>query len=205
MAAFVAALLAGDRGSAGALALEYMAMTRSRLAVVADLLHPAQYRVGELWYQGRVEVADEHRATAIVGEVAAELPPTPVDRPVRPGAQCLLAGLPGEEHVLGLSLLALALADEGWTVEQLPTGTSHAELVRAAAILRPDVVGLSSAYLRDLREITDTVAELRALGMPVVVGGPTFNRAPELWRLTGADAHGSDARVSTVLMRRLLR
>ena len=149
-------------------------------------------------------MAEEHRATAIVTGVAAALPPTPVARPVRAGARCILAGLVGERHVVGLQLLALALEDDGWLVQQLPPPTPRAELVRAVKEWRPDVVGLSAAYASP-REITATIAAVRALGIPVMVGGPLFNRAPGLWRPVGASAHGSDARVSTVLLRKFLR
>ncbi len=62
--AFTAALVAGDAATAGEIAGGYIAVTGSRLAVISDLLHPAQYQIGELWYQGRMGVAEEHRASA---------------------------------------------------------------------------------------------------------------------------------------------
>lgn len=205
VAPFTAALAAGDGATACDMAAAYLSATGSRVAVVSDLLHPAQYQIGELWYQGRLGVAEEHRATAIVSRVALALPPTPVDHPVRPGARCILAGIAGERHMVGLQLLALALEDEGWLVDQLQPPTPRPELLRAVTSWRPDVVGLSAAYLPITRQITTAVAELKRLQVPVLVGGPLFNRAPGLWRTVGADAHGSDARVATVLMRKFLR
>jgi methanogenic corrinoid protein MtbC1 len=199
------ALVAGDGATAADIAAAYLAATGSRLAVISDLFHPAQYQVGELWYEGRLGVAEEHRATAIVTRVAASLPATPVARPVRRGARCILCGLTRERHVIGLQLLALALEDEGWIVNQLPPPTPGAELVRVVKEWRPDVVGLSAAHLPTTKELTATVGAVKALGVPVMVGGPLFNRAPGLWRTVGADAQGSDARVSTVLMRKYLR
>ena len=201
----MAALTAGDATAAGHIATGHLAATRSRLAVISDLFHPAQYQIGELWYLGRLGVAEEHRATAIVTRLALSLPPTPVDHPVRRGARCILAGLGGEQHVVGLQLLALVLRDEGWRVDELPPPTTRPELLRAVIALRPDVVGLSAAHLPSIRDISATIAEVRRLHLPVVVGGPAFNRTPGLWRTVGADAHGSDARVSTVLLRKLLR
>ncbi|MDQ6847121.1 MAG: cobalamin-dependent protein [Candidatus Dormibacteraeota bacterium] len=205
VAAFTAALVAGDAGMAGGIADAFWGSTRSRLAVISDLIHPAQYQIGELWYQGRLGVAEEHRATAIVTALGGRLAPTPVDRPVRSGACCILSGLTRERHVVGMQLLALGLEDEGWTVRQLVPPTPRAELLRAVSEWRPDVVGLSAAYLPADREIATAIHAVKALGVPVLVGGAFFNRAPDLWRAVGADAHGSDARVATVLMRKLLR
>ena len=203
--AFTAALVAGDSGTAGEIADAFLGATGSRLAVISDLFHPAQYQVGELWYQGRVGVAEEHRATAIVSRVATGLTATPVARPVRPGATCILSGLTGERHVIGIQFLALALEDEGWSVQQLPPPMPRSELLRAVMEWRPDVVGLSAAYAPTTRQISTAVAAVHALGVPVMVCGPLFNRAPGLWRAVGADAHGTDARVSPVLMRKCLR
>lgn len=205
MTAFTAALVDGDTTAATEIAGSYLAATQSRLAVVSDLLHPAQYEIGELWYRGRLGVAEEHRATAIVSRVAAGLPATPVARPVRAGARCLLSAVTSEKHVIGLQLLAMTLDDEGWIVDQLQPPVPRVELVRAVTAWHPDVVGLSAAYTTNVAQITAAVAELKRLGVRVMVGGPLFNRAPGLWRAVGADAHGSDARVSTVLMRRVLR
>jgi len=201
---FTAALVAGDGRTATEVAQRHLAATGSRLTLISDLFHPAQYQIGELWYQGRLGVAEEHRATAIVTAIAGSLPPTPVAQPVRPGARCILAGLPRERHVVGLQLLGLALEDEGWAVNQLPPPTPQAELLRAVGEWRPDVVGLSAAFLPTATQIAAAIGAVRKLGVPVLVGGPLFNRAPDLWRAVGADAHGSDARVATVLMRRLL-
>lgn len=204
VASFTTALVAGDATTADDIAASYLEVTRSRLAVVCDLFHPAQYEVGELWYRGLLGVAEEHRATAIVSALAMALPPTPVDRPVKPGARCVLSGIAGEQHVVGLQLLALALEDEGWLVDQLRPPIPRQELLRAVSEWRPDVVGLSAAYLPTARQITTAIAAVKRLAVPVIVGGPLFNRAPGLWRTVGADAHGSDARVATVLMRKFL-
>lgn len=202
---FTAALVAGDAAGAREIADAHLEATHSRLAVVSDLLHPAQYEIGELWYQGRLGVAEEHRATAIVSRVAANLTPTPVDRPVRSGARCLLSAISTEKHVVGLQLLAMTLEDEGWLVDVLQPPVPRAEMIRAVSSWRPDVVGLSAAYTSSLVHIESAIADLKKLRVPVMVGGPLFNRAPGLWRVAGADAHGSDARVTAVLMRRALR
>lgn len=205
VASLTSALVAGDASTAAEITTGYLAATASRLAVISDLIHPAQYQIGELWYEGRVGVAEEHRATAIVTGLVGRLASTPTDRPVRRGACCILSALGRERHVVGLQLLAIALEDEGWIVQQLVPPTPRPELLRAVAEWRPDVVGLSAAYLPGTRELSAAIASIKALNVPVLVGGPFFNRAPDLWRAVGADAHGSDARVATVLMRRLLR
>ena len=78
------ALLTGDVGEAADLAERFLARTRSRAAVFADLLQPAQYRVGDQWYRGRIGIEDEHRAAVLLERLVTMLPPTPVRSGVDP-------------------------------------------------------------------------------------------------------------------------
>ena len=201
---FLEALLANDKVSALRISTEALALLGRRVAVFSDLLQPAQVQVGELWYAGRIGVADEHRATAIVEAVVSSMPPTPSTTPVRRGSRCLLAALGEEQHVLGLRVLKLALEDEGWTTDWLGARVQLADLLEVVQARPPQVVALSAAYLPDAQSITLAIHSLKRTGASVLVGGPAFNRIPDLWNRIGADGHGSDARVSLVLARRLL-
>ena len=201
---FLDALIANDKARALQLSAETLALLGRRVAVFSDLLQPAQYQVGELWYAGRIGVADEHRATAIVEAVVRSMPPTPSSAPVPRGSRCLLAALGDEQHVLGLRVLRLALEDEGWTTEWLGGRVPLARVLEVVAVRLPHVVAVSAAYLPTERPLQLAIESLKLAGARVLVGGPAFNRVPDLWTRIGADGHGSDARVSVVLARRLL-
>jgi methanogenic corrinoid protein MtbC1 len=203
--ALVDVLLAGDREQAMASAKAAQERLQSRVAVFVDLLQPAQYEIGELWYRGEIQVADEHRATAVVQWVTERLPPSPVDAPVAPGARCLMAALGDEQHVLGMRQLQLAFEDDGWRVEMMPASTDLAKLVNRVREIDPSLVCISAGYLPSTTNLQRAVTAIRELRIPVLVGGPAFNRSPGLWRKVGADQHGSDARVGLALARRLLR
>lgn len=201
----VDALLRGDRAAVRESTSRLSAMGSSRAAVVADLLQPALHEIGDLWYRGRVGVAEEHRATAIVESVLEDLGPTPSADPVPPGSRCLLASVGVEQHRLGLRALALALEDDGWSVDHMSSCLPVPELLRYVREHRPQVVGLSAGYLPSLRHLQLAIRGLTAERLPVLVGGAAFSRVPTLWRRLGADASAADARIASVLMRRLLR
>ena len=198
------ALLAGDKARAIVLSADALGLLGSRVAVFSDLLQPAQYEIGELWYEGRIGVADEHRATSIVEAVVNSLPPTRSADPVPRGSRCLLAALGEEQHVLGMKVFKLALDDEGWTTQWLGGRVPLDEVLDAVRARPPQVVALSAAYLPDVQPLKLAIARLKAMGARVLVGGAAFNRIPDLWARLGADGHGSDARVSVVLARRML-
>ena len=68
---------------------------------------------------------------------------------------------------------------------------------------RPIFVGLSAAYLPRPDALERTIKELKEQRVPVLVGGPAFNRNLSLWTKLGADGHGSDVRVAVALARRI--
>jgi MerR family transcriptional regulator, light-induced transcriptional regulator len=201
---FLETLLAGDRAGALALSADALALVGSRVALVSDLIQPAQYQIGELWYEGRIGVAEEHRATAIVQAVVNSLPPTPSSDPVPQGSRCLMATAGEEQHVLGLKVLALAFEDEGWNVKSAGAGASLDEVLEAVRSWHPQVVALSASYLPSAKPVKQAIERIKATGPKVMVGGAAFNRVPGLWSRLGADGHGSDARIALVLARRML-
>lgn len=199
------ALLHGDLGEAGALAEQFLARVGSRTAVFADLIQPAQYEVGDLWYRGQISIGDEHRAACVLERLVAMLPPTPSRSRVTGTSRCLLTVMPGERHTIGLSMFALALEDEGWEVELLDQDYEPEDIAGLVERTRPRLVGVSAGYLPLPHRAAQVIAPIRALSVPVLVGGAAFNRMGDLWRRVGASAHGADPRIGAVLARRLAR
>ena len=201
--AFLNALLTNDRAGGLAIAERELAARGSRSAVFAELLHPAQYEIGELWYQGKIGIADEHRATAIVEAIVDQLP---AQSATAPSARltCLLAAIGAEQHVIGLQMLSSALRDNGWSVRILPWPSSSERLLAAVDRLRPRLVGISAGYLSDSSALTGAILMVKSRGVPVIVGGAAFNRTPGLAERVGADAHAPDVQVALVLARKLI-
>ncbi|TMC07078.1 MAG: cobalamin B12-binding domain-containing protein [Chloroflexi bacterium] len=199
----IAALLDGDGPAAYELAERVLLETRSRTAVFADLLHPAQAEIGNLWYAGRVSYADEVRAAVHVRRIVERLAPTPAPRPVRRGSRCVLAVPHGDPHDVGLMMLSRALEDHGWSTELVGPARGLADLPEIVLSRRPRLFGLSAALLPPLAQVEQAIAAIRQARVPVLVGGVAFNRRPDLWRRLGADGLGTDVRVGVVLAGRL--
>ena len=202
---FLDALLAGDQSGAQEAAAAALGMVGTRVALFCDLIQPAQYEIGELWYAGRIGVADEHRATAIVEKVVRSLPATPSQSPIPPGNRCVLAALGAEKHVLGMRLFELALQDDGWTTRSLGGQVELDAVIHEVRTRPARLVALTAAFLPAARPLQSAITAIKTTGAKVLVGGPAFNRIPDLWVRVGADGHGGDARVGIVLARRIAR
>ena len=205
MRSFIDAVRQNDYAQALALAEEVRTRAGSRVAVFVDLLQPALYEIGELWYRGEIQVDDEHRATAVVQRITEALEPTPASNPVGRAERCLMAAMGEEQHLLGLRQLQLAFEDDGWPVTVMGPRVQAAALAERVRATDPSLVCVSAGYLPTSTPVKKAIEAVRELRIPVLVGGPAFNRSPTLWREVGADHHGADARVALVLARRLLR
>jgi methanogenic corrinoid protein MtbC1 len=199
----LASLLRGDDRAAFELAERVLGETRSRTATFADLLHPAQVEMSNLWYAGRVTYADEVRVAAAVRRIVGRLSPTPHDRPVSRAPLCILAVPYGDPHDLGLQMFMLAMQDHGWTAEVVCPVHHLGEMADLVESRRPQLFGLSAGVMPPLGEVERLISAVRRLRVPALVGGVAFNRRPHLWRRLGAQGLGTDARVGVVLAERL--
>ena len=137
-------------------------------ALVAPLLR----RMGEEWEAGRLTVAQEHLATAIVQRVLEGIIHFLV--PPHGAPNLLLATLAGDQHKLGALLAATAAAAEGWRVTYLGPGLPAGEIATAAVAAGARVVGVSIVRLvepeRALTELRTVRTRLPA-SVPLLAGG----------------------------------
>lgn len=115
---------------------------------VTEIAHPFTVEVGAMWQAGKLEVRHEHLASEALSTVLRLLISTSEDGLGRPVV--LLATLPGEQHGLGLEMIALYLASQRATPRLLGVSTPRDQIVKAARALSVDVVGLTITPSSDL-------------------------------------------------------
>lgn len=163
--------------------------------VLLDVIGAVQRRVGAEWAAARINVAQEHAATAINERVIAALA-TRNPRPEVRRGRITVSCVDGEWHALPARLLAETLTLRGFAVDylgaQVPTPHLIAHLHRTA----PDAVALSSSLPTRLPTAHATITACQAAGVPVIVGGAAFGPDGRYARLLGAQAWAPDARAA---------
>lgn len=165
----LAAMLAADTGTA--LAVADRARARGHRFLYEEVVQPALVRVGQLWQEGRISIADEHIATSVVQSVlAAGYPSFPW---VTDGPRGIISCVAGERHELGARIAADLLAQEGWTITYVGADLPVDALVELVVREAPVFVGLSVALRERLPEVVDVIARLRraAPTVKLIVGG----------------------------------
>ncbi|CAD5371715.1 Cobalamin-binding protein [Rubrivivax sp. A210] len=209
LAAYLAALLAGDRDAALEAALAPVREGADVLDVHTGLLQPALDEIGRLWETGRVSVAAEHVATAITQFVVVRLYAWLVRPPTQHG-RLLLTGIEGEHHQLGAHMVADALESDGWNVRFLGSDVPAADVMRCVHDFRPQVLGISCTMPANLGRVAVLIDALRqrqgADAPPTLVGGGAFRRldGERAARAARADAWAPDLRAAVTAARTLV-
>ncbi len=204
---FEAALLAGSQLEALAVVNRCIENGRSLIDVELHVVQPSLYHIGEEWQANRVSVAKEHMATAIAVSVMTmgllrSLPSEAIDRRV------LLACVAGNNHCVGLRMVADAFQLSGWDVQYLGADVPTASIIRQAEEWEAHLVGLSVAFAQQVpvaKEIVAQLAERFGRSRPaVIIGGLAINNFSRLADVVGADAFGADASAAVAAAARVI-
>lgn len=138
---------------------------------IQRILLPLQRRVGELWHQGRVNVAVEHYVTKLVQQklfsVMNQLPVNEL------GPRVLIACPEGESHEIGAQAVAYVAATRGCHVYYLGPNLPVPDLSAFCERIKPDLVLLSLTEIKSDAATRRLLQDLSPLAArwPVAMGG----------------------------------
>jgi methanogenic corrinoid protein MtbC1 len=152
------------------------------------VIAPCLVGVGESWARGELTVGHEHLTSAAV---RARLERTLAEPRGAVRGRAVLACAPGEQHELGLLMLACLLRADGWDVVYLGQCTPVADAIEIARRRDAAVVAVSVTMPENVEALERGFAELQAGGAPLtVVGGAAASEALARrigWRYVGDD------------------
>lgn len=196
LADFEAALLSGKRNEAYAVLHRCIAQGKSLTEIELRIIQPALYAIGEKWQANQVSVAQEHMATAIVQSVMTLAlqhfePAAPINKRI------LLACVEGNNHAVGLQMVADSFLLAGWDVQYLGANVPVQSLIQQTVEYHPDLIGLSVSFPQQVRIARSVISQLKSkFGdkcPAVMVGGLAFNRFNGLVGVVDADSFAADA------------
>jgi methanogenic corrinoid protein MtbC1 len=201
-----ARLIAGDEPGAWAVVESAISSGAEPADVLIDILAAAMHDIGEGWADGTLDVADEHRATAIAQRVVARLGTRFVRRGRKRGT--IVLGAPaGEQHGIPGAILADLLRAARFEVHDLGPDTPAASFPVAATSagrLVAVMVGLTTPG-HD-RPAAHALRQLRRAGLavPLFVGGAAIHDEAHAHRLGADHWSGPDGRLAVEIVERVL-
>jgi methanogenic corrinoid protein MtbC1 len=154
---------------------------------IKALLAPAQERVGELWHANAWTWAQEHAVTSVTDAVLGAL------RLQQPATEHSLgflvtACVEGDFHATPARMGSELLRAAGWDVVFTGASTSAHDLQKFVARTEPTAVVLGCSMTQFLPSARRCIEAVRAVGVPVAVGGRGFGANSHRSRRLGADA-----------------
>lgn len=174
-------------------------MDTERLAI--ELLGATARRLGTEWVADRCSFADVTLGTGYLHQLLRDLTLCLDQNAETRGYhhRVLLMPAPGEQHVLGLSILGESFRRRGWDVCGGP-GQDRTELLALAQREHFDLIGFSVGADRWLGDLSMDIerfrSEARNRDLRVMVGGYAIDTCPELVEDLGADLTAGDARLA---------
>lgn len=205
---FVDAGLGVDDAAATAFVQDLLADGVTVEAIYLDLLAPAARELGTRWEEDECSFVDVTVAMGRVHRVLRDLSQAfQADGAVADHAgQVLLTCLPGEQHTLGLIMVAEFLIRDGFRVH-VGSPWAEADLLDLVRTEWFDVVGFSAGCESRLSTLKREIQRLRAVSrnprLQVLVGGQIFSLDASLVERVGADGWAPNAASSAETVRAL--
>lgn len=160
--------------------------------ITAEVLGPAQVRVGELWQNGEWSVADEHAATAVTEAAVLALAQAARPRGAPQQPHIVVACVEGEWHTLPARMAAVVAASPGTRVTVLGPSLPADQLARRLSNGDVDLLALSCTMPTNLLGAARCIAVAHEQKVPVLVGGRAFGDSPLRAQALGADGWSND-------------
>ncbi|HEX4998120.1 MAG TPA: ATP-binding protein [Terriglobia bacterium] len=199
-------LLNHEGAEARRLILEKAVDGKSVQYLYGHVLESTMTEIGRLWLENKIDVADEHYATAVTEALMNSLHPMLKQRPRR--GRVLLVGVQTELHALGLHMVKDFLELDGWDTTYLGPNLPLESICSAIEKERPDLIAISVTTPANLIPTAQAIQRIREIptagSIPLMVGGYPILVDPSLHATLGADAWAANGFHAVRVARSLL-
>jgi len=144
----------------------------SQPVLIENLIIPLVYKIGELWHEGIIRIANEHLATAVIRSFLANLIE---QNKASENAPLLISATPrGQDHEIGAMIVGVTAAPLGWKVIYLGPNLPVEEIAAVADSLEAKAVALSIVYPGDDQQLKSDLQNLKRIlpqNISIIIGG----------------------------------
>lgn len=169
--AWIDACLGFDEDKAEQTANDIFARLSPEKALL-EVFTPSIRKIGELWYEGKANVQQEHFASALLlrrlNALISNAPP-----PTRP-EKIIVGCPPNEEHDLSLLFLNFFLRRRGFHVIYLGRNVPEEDFRETALAIQPNLIALAAQQLSTAATLEQIAREFIDTNIPVAYSGRIF-------------------------------
>ncbi|MDM5206435.1 cobalamin B12-binding domain-containing protein [Cytobacillus kochii] len=149
----------------------------TNVEIYQDIITPAMVKIGLKWENFEITVADEHLASGVCDFILSRLAAKHKLKAVKAAPTAMFLCLSGEQHYLGLKMVASIFEENGWRTKFLGANLPVQYALQAAKEWKPDVIGLSVSIATHLPTLTEYMEAFSYLPKKprVLLGGRLTN------------------------------
>lgn len=140
--------------------------------LIEEVIIPLVYRIGDMWHEGAIRVANEHLASSVIRSFLFNLLES---YSLNDSAPVLISATPrGQEHELGALIAGVVAASAGWKVVYLGSNLPAEEIGAVVSYLNAKVVAISLVYPSDDPSLPKELKKLKQIlppGVSIIAGG----------------------------------
>lgn len=144
----------------------------SIIDIYVHLFQRALYRIGKLWEDNKITVADEHIGTEITEGILASFYPNIIPQK-KVDKTAVITCVDKEFHKIGARMASDVFELNGWNVVFLGASTPTKEVLKTVKVKNADVVGLSFNFYLNVARLHKVIEDLKSLNpdINILVGG----------------------------------
>jgi MerR family transcriptional regulator, light-induced transcriptional regulator len=147
------------------------------------LFKPVMYRIGDLWEQGKLDVAAEHASTntaiSLIKAINERITTTRVRKNgISSQYKTVICTPDGELHGLACNMIESLLLNKGFKVYNISTSIPTEYIIDYMHDLQPDIIFISVTLAENIKSTERLVQQIHLRynnKLPVVIGGSAFN------------------------------
>jgi MerR family transcriptional regulator, light-induced transcriptional regulator len=140
-----------------------------------EFLKKSLYNIGVLWETGKITVATEHLASAIVETILSEVYFKIITQN-KINKTAVLACTENEFHQIGIKMVSDIFEKNGWHVHFLGANTTTEELISFMASIHADILAISLSIPFNLPTLEKMLIKIRTQfpELHILIGGQAF-------------------------------
>lgn len=146
------------------------------------LLKPVMYKIGELWEQGKLDVATEHACTNTASSLVKVINEhISHSKATRSQYKILICTPDGELHSLVCNIIESLLISKGFKVYNISPSVPSESIIGYLNDIQPDIILISITIADNIKPAERLIKEIRLKyhKVPIIIGGSGLNKVDD--------------------------
>lgn len=174
------ALLNGNRDKCADIVDKLLKDKVELIDLYEKLFQRSMYRIGKLWDQNKITVAEEHIATYIT-DTLVDVVCSKLHKAQKKNKTLVITCIEKEFHCIGAKIIVDYFEFLGWDVFMLGANTPVNELLNVIKDKKPDLIGISNSFYLNIIRLLKFIEAIQEKfpQQKIIVGGQALSEGKD--------------------------